>query len=299
MMQSGHGMFNAPGLGSGGPALQPSGVGFTIVDGAVTAMQRIFGTHTVNLPLPSGATFAVSGNTVTETLAGRNGTEVLQYTIDPSNASLYHLSAETATVSSPTTAYDNGRSFGYTFTISDGAVTGMQQFVGNATNSHSWNLSIDPSARFTVSGSTITETTVHGNAIETIQFVTSGTGGLYAVAQESTTFVQPGSATTLLCVQPYERAKFIFASNDTVTQVQLVRADGSLATVTVDGSTTFTKLAGGYVLETVSHGARSAFEVFHDGNGDGIYTAVAHGTGTSVDLVGLQAQITPAIDAIL
>jgi len=49
----------------------------------------------------------------------------------------------------------------------------------------------------------------------------------------------------------------------------------------------------------VTVGTHSAYEVFHDGNGDGIYTAVAHGTGTTVDLVGLKAQLLPSIEAVV
>jgi hypothetical protein len=52
-------------------------------------------------------------------------------------------------------------------------------------------------------------------------------------------------------------------------------------------------------VETIRRGTDTFYEVFHDGCGDGIYTAVAHGTGTRVDLAGLQAQITPQIDLLL
>jgi hypothetical protein len=51
-------------------------------------------------------------------------------------------------------------------------------------------------------------------------------------------------------------------------------------------------LAAGFVQETTTFGAHSAYEIFYEGSGSGgIYTEVAHGSGVSVDLVGLQAQL--------
>jgi hypothetical protein len=58
-------------------------------------------------------------------------------------------------------------------------------------------------------------------------------------------------------------------------------------------------LAPGFILETQKDGSTSRYEVFHDGNGDGVYTAVAHGSGTTIDLVGLKAQISAAMDGVL
>jgi hypothetical protein len=136
------------------------------------------------------------------------------------------------------------------------------------------------------------------NVIEQIKFAPSGTAGLYAVVSDSQTFVQAGNATTKLSVEPFERAKFTLDASNHITQVQTVRPDGTLKTVTTHSDTTFAQLAPGYVVETVTRGGHSHYEVFHDGNADGIYTAVAHGDGTTVDLVGLKAQISGVIDAV-
>ena len=68
------------------------------------------------------------------------------------------------------------------------------------------------------------------------------------------------------------------------------------------------ELAAGAVRFTITDGQVTGLEQAGVGNaerragrhgGDGIYTAVAHGAGTTVDLVGLQAQITAQIDALL
>ena len=71
-----------------------------------------------------------------------------------------------------------------------------------------------------------------------------------------------------------------------------VHADGTMTAITPHSDEAFTVLAPGLVEETFTHGPHTSFEVFADGNGDGIYTAVAHGEGVTVDLAGLQAQLT-------
>jgi hypothetical protein len=274
-----------------------SGFEFTISNGQVSGMERVFGSDTFSLTIPSSASFTVGSNSVTETLTGSRATEVVQFVQDASNTSLYHIGMETLTVTSPTTSYDNGVSFGYAFTISNGAVTGMQESFSYAGNTHTHNLFIAPTATFSMTNTGVTENLVYGNVLETIQFVASS-GGLYAVASDSESFIQPGAATTLLSVEPYERAKFTVDASNAISQVQAVLVNGAVQTVTLPAGISFSVLAPGYVLETRTNGSHSSYEVFHDGNGDGIYTAVAHGQGTTVDLVGLQAQITAAVNAV-
>ncbi len=279
-------------------SVTPNGFEFTIGNGQVTGMQRVVGSHTFDLRLPGNATFGVGAGTVTETVTGAKETEVLQFAQDPSNASLYHLASETETIANPTTTNANGTTSGYSFTISNGTVAGMQRVWGNATNTHTHDLLLSPTASFSVSGGTVTETRVEGNSVETLQFVASGSAGLYAVASETTNFIQAGSATTLLSVEPFDRAKFTVDAGGNVTQVQHVRPDGTVTTVTPNAHTSFSQLSTGDIQETVTNGTRSSYEVYHDGNGDGIYTAIAHGAGTTVDLVGLQAQLSATINAV-
>ena len=84
-----------------------------------------------------------------------------------------------------------------------------------------------------------------------------------------------------------------------MTGVERVLPDGTDKTITPGSGTTYSQLAAGYVLEVRTHGTHSSYEVYHDGNGDGVYTEVAHGSGSSVDLVGLQTQVTTAINGVL
>ncbi|MYM39839.1 hypothetical protein [Duganella qianjiadongensis] len=266
------------------------GFKFVITNGAVTAMSRVDGTHTASLRLPSDATFSVSGSTITETRSGSKGTETLQFVQDSSDATLYHLSTDVQTFNSSTSGS------AYTFTISNGAVTGVQHVLG--TKSHSEP--IDPTSKYVLgSDGKIVETSVHDNVIETITYVAGSTAGQYVIASDARTFVQAGSATTLLDVEGCDRAKFTIDASGAVTQVQQLRFDGSTSTVTVGSNTTYKQLEAGYVLEVQTHGSHTSYEVYHDGNGDGIYTEVAHGSGSTVDLVGLKAQINATIDGVL
>lgn len=276
-----------------------TGFEFTISNGTVTGMERVFGNKTIDLRIPSNATFSVGDSTVTETITGTLGNEVLQFVQDAGNTSLYHLASDTVTIANPTTTYDNGRTFGYAFTISDGSVTGEQITSGDATHTHTRTVSIPSTASFTVDGDTVTETIVLGNVVESIEFVASGTAGLYAVASDTRTLIQAGSSATALFVNPCNRAEFTIDSSGNVSQVQAVLKDGTLKQITTDASTTYTQPEAGYVIETQTHGRHTSYEVYHDGNGDGIYTEIAHGSGSTVDLVGLKAQLTSTIEAVL
>lgn len=283
--------FGAGWSGSQSGSSPEQGFEFTVTNGQVTGMERVFGSFTFDLQLPSNATFAVGTNTVTETITGTSATEVIQYTAESGNSSLYQVSEDTVTFTNPSTTSSNGHTLGYSFTVSNGTVTAEQETVGISTHTFSFNVPIPPAAIFSVGSGTVTETLVQGNAVETIQFVQPSGSSLYAVASESTAFVQPGTATTLLSVNPYDRAEFTI-SNGAVTQVQSVSPSGAVTTIVPNSHTTFTQLAPGFVEETTTFRSHSSYEVFYAGSGsNGIYTEVAHGSGTAVDLVGLQAQL--------
>ncbi|GGY13659.1 hypothetical protein GJV26_05530 [Massilia dura] len=269
-------------------------VQFTITDGQVTGLARVAGDHVIPVKLPADATFTVGTGTVTETITRGTTTEVSTYAVDTADSTLYHLSQDVKTFD---TTVASARS--YTFTVTDGSVTAVSESVGWSGNVRTVDVTKLAATSFTVEGGTITATTVHGNTLETLQF-TSTDGTTYHLASDTQAFAALGSATTALDVDPYDRLSFTF-SGDTVTAAQVVKADGTTVAVSTHGNTTvaYTQPEEGYVVQTVTYGTRTQFEVFHDGNGDGIYTEVAHGTGATVDIVGLQAQITTAIDALL
>jgi hypothetical protein len=265
---------------------------FTISDGQVTGIEHVIGSRTITSSLPANATFTVGAGTVTETLTRGTSSATLTYSADASDTGLYHLTQEvrsfdTTAATTPT----------YGFTLADGTVTAMTQTFGASGWTHSVAIDDLAASVFTVAGTTVTETAIRGNTLETLQYTTTD-GTTYKLATETLTVIPVGTATTALDVEPYERMRFTF-SGDTVTTAQSVKADGSTVDVHLGTTVAYAQVATGYVVETITRGNHAYYEVFHDGNGDGIYTAVAHGQGTTVDLVGLQTQITAQIDTLL
>ncbi|MCS0633168.1 hypothetical protein NX786_27920 [Telluria mixta] len=267
-------------------------VRFTISNGQVTGLEHVIGSRTIAAGPPADATFTVGTGTVTETLTRGTATATLTYTVDADDAGLYHLTQEvrsfdTTAATTPT----------YGFTVSGGAVTAMTQTFGTSGWAHSVAVGDLAASVFTVEGSTVTETAIRGNTLATLRYTTTD-GTTYKLASETLTVVPVGTAQTALDVEPYERMRFTF-DGATVSAAQSVKADGTAVDVHLGTTVAYALAAAGYVVETITRGNHSYYEVFHDGNGDGIYTAVAHGQGTTVDLVGLQSQITAQIDALL
>jgi hypothetical protein len=270
----------------------PGDVRFTIQQGRVTGIEHVVGSRAIATGLPANATFTVGAGTVTETVTRGAATATLTWTADPHDASLYHLTHEVRTFD--TTAADTPT---YGFTLRGGRVAAMTQAFGPAGDTHTVDATRLVASAFTVDGNTITETTIRGNTLATLTFTTTD-GTTYKLASETLSVVPAGPAATVLDVEPHERMRFTF-SGDTVTQAQAVKMDGSTIAVPPHAGVTYARPAAGYVVETIMRGTDTFYEVFHDGSGDGIYTAVAHGTGTKVDLAGLQAQITAQIDLLL
>ena len=285
-------MRDHPPVGRLADELATGDVRFTISDGQVTGIEHVIGSRTIASRLPADATFTVGTGTVTETLTRGAATATLTWTADASDTGLYHLTREVR--SFDTTAADTPT---YGFTVTGGTVTAMTQTFGSAGWSHTVAVAELAARVFTVDGNTVTETAIRGNTVETLRFTTTD-GTTYKLASETFTVIPVGSAATALDVEPYERMRFTF-DGSTVTAAQSVKPDGTTVDVHLGSTVAYAQAATGYVVETITRGSHTYYEVFHDGNGDGIYTAVAHGQGTTVDLVGLQAQITPQIDALL
>jgi len=285
-------MRDHPPAGRLADELASGDVRFTISDGQVTGIEHVIGSRTIATGVPANATFAVGTGTVTETLTRGTATATLTYTVDGADAGLYHLTQE---VRSFDTTATNTPTYG--FTTTGGAVTAMTQTFGASGWMHSVAVADLAASVFTVEGSTVTETAIRGNTLETLRFTTTD-GTTYKLASETLTVVPVGTAATALDVEPYERMRFTF-DGDTVTAARSVKADGTAVDVHLGTTVAYALAAAGYVVETITRGKHAYYEVFHDGNGDGIYTAVAHGQGTTVDLVGLQSQITAQIDTLL
>jgi hypothetical protein len=290
--ENGGGFGGGEGDGLGDHEFGPPQFQIAVSGGTVTGISEVFGSHSATLKIPSNATFTVGTGTVTETLTGTHETTVITFTTDTANTSVFDITNVTNTVTTPTTTAPDGDTAGFSFTITGGAVTAEQFSVTEDGTTHTRTITPPSDATFTVGTGTITETFAAGNTVQTITLVQPTGSTLYAVGSTSTTIVPAGSATTALNIEPFERAKFTVDSSGHVTPVQTVAPDGTATTVTPGSDVSFTQLAPGYVEEVRTHGSHSSFEVFFAGSGsNGVYTAVAEGQGSTVDLVGLQAQI--------
>ena len=284
-----------------GTSLTPlvRGYEFTLSNGEVTGMEWVNGWRAIDLRIPANASFSVGANasTVTETIAATWATQTIQYAADPNHAGLYYIDAQAVTVANPSTTTPYGTLHGYTFTSANGAITGMQEVYGTRV----FNLTLAPTARFSADSAqhTVTETLVRGNTVVTTTYLSPDGGPTYALAAHATDYVFAGASATPLWVQPYDRDMFSFDAAGNITQAHAVRADGSMVLIGPYAAVTFTKLEEVFVVETLNWCWVGRHEVYHDGNGDGIYTSIAQGPGTTVDLVGLQAQLNAAIDAVL
>jgi hypothetical protein len=264
---------------------------FTISNNQVTGMAEVWHGHARPLHVPGSASFTVGTGTVTESLNLPSGSETINFAQSQSDPTLYNIASETLTITNPTTSGWHGSSFGYAFTETNGAVTDMQAVWSHGSHSHTQDLPLSPGSAFVVNGSTITETLVHGAEVDAITYVQPTGSTLYAVSSETSTFIDPGTAATQLWVNAFDRDAFAITGG-AVTGVQSVGLDGTLTTITPPANASFSVLAPGFVEESFSHGSHSMYEVFYDPTGAGVYTEVAHGFGATVDLAGLQAQLS-------
>lgn len=264
---------------------------FTVTNGAVTAESVVWGNgHTHDVALTSAESFTVGTGAATETITSDSGTVTLDYTLESGSTTLYQVTGSSFTIANPTGAQPFGGTLTYDFTLTNGAVTGETETItfGHRTDTHTLNTPDD--AVFTVGTSTVTESWVSGNHVKSLTY-TALSGGGYAVSGGSSTDIAANGATTLLDVKSDRQALFTTDSGGAITAAEFVRHDGHTVSVSADSHIAFADLGSGYVEESFTWGNHSHFIVYYDGAGSGTYTDVAHGNGTTVDLVGLKAQI--------
>lgn len=76
-----------------------------------------------------------------------------------------------------------------------------------------------------------------------------------------------------------------------------VLSSGAEVAQVLDTDTSYSE-QNGFLIKSVNTGGLSSWEILRDGNGDGVYTAVAHGDCPVLDLVGL-AHSLEAVDHLL
>ncbi|MEV4783250.1 hypothetical protein [Burkholderia sp. LMU1-1-1.1] len=264
---------------------------FDIPNSVIAGAQRAYESYVANTPIPSVT------NLTTEIVSTAALTASTATAWDASNARATSVPPALG-YPHPAGAFDDH--VGYSFTVEDGAVTAVQITTKFGTTALSSTLPIGPTTTFSIGADgTVTENSVYGHTIERTDFKLSSETGLYTKTDVMVSDIPANGAATLLDVAPYARATFTFDANGAISAAQQVLPDGNKLTITPGGGLAYSSLEPGYVLETRSVGGYTFNEVYHDGNGDGIYTAVAHGSGNTVDIVGLKAQITGAIDSVL
>jgi hypothetical protein len=284
------------GFYSAGEFGSSAGFGFTIGASGVTAMTLMLGTKTIPLTIPANETFVVDSvaGTVKATFTNTNSTAAVLYTQDAVNKSLYHVSSETTTITAPTTTTPYGTE-GFNFIATGAVITGMQEVSTRNTTTTTHTLNVSPNAVFSGAvGATITETTVQGNSVAVTTFVQPVANGLYVEKSQSITLIQPGTATTLLDIEPSAHLNFTVAGN-AVTQVQAISRSGVATTITPPTGVAFQEVTAGdprFIEATFTWGTHTSYELFLLSTANGTYTEVAHGTGTAVDLVGINSQLS-------
>jgi hypothetical protein len=267
---------------------------FTIDAGHVTAMQQVVGGQAYDLPLPDKATssFGVGTNTVTETLLKPNSATVIVYVQEAGSTTLYDKADVTTTFTDPSTAHG-----GYAFAFdSSGAVTAEQRAEVEHGHTHAETVHLPLDAVFSVSSGAVTEQYAKGNEIDTISFAQPSGSTLYAVQYVEKTYIDAGAATTSLDVDADDRMTFSFDSSGAVTQAQRIDPHGGAHTV-AGSHVAFIQLGAdnSYVEKVTTHGSHSEYAVYYAGQStNGVYTEIAHGAGSTVDLAGLQAQVHAA-----
>ena len=185
---------------------------------------------------------------------------------------------------------------GYQFTVSNGAVTSVAE-VGHGMTKAKF---IKPYESYSVSGNDVLNTASKGIIQEISRYSDSDADGVYQKIAEAEvlnlTSAMPNAQLQNILVRS-DHMEFVFDA-DRVVAASHVLSNG---VVVSQNSDTVGKYAvqNGFVVESVTKGATTQWEVFRDGNNDGIYTEVAHGNGPLVDLIGLASNLATTADSLL
>ena len=264
---------------------------FTLTAGQVTGMALVDGKHVHTLSIPGSATFSVGAGTVTESLTTPTGSATVNFAETSATSNLYTMSSETLNVANPTTTTPKGGTDGFSFTSdTTGAITGVTHTTTRG--SHTFTDSWAPKAtdQFSASGSSVTETRLQGDQVETLTYTQPSGSSLYALASEQITVIPTGGSATALNVNPCDQMQFTL-SGGAVTAEARIGPNGTSHALSPSSGTTFTSLGSGYVEQVTTHGSHSSYTVFYAAPGASTYLEVAHGAGSTIDLAGLQAQI--------
>jgi hypothetical protein len=180
-----------------------------------------------------------------------------------------------------------GDAFG--FTITAGAVTAAEVTLPSGTVV---SLPLTTGVSYSVDGTDVLATRSNTLSTEVTRYSDTDADGLYEVVASSRVMTSTPPVDTL-GFSHVETVAVTLASG-VVTDVTQTRWDGTsnvLLSATVVPADTTWVISNGLLVETHTQtDALAHYEIFQDGNADGVYTEVASGTGELVDLVGVLAQ---------
>lgn len=184
----------------------------------------------------------------------------------------------------------------FSFTITDGVVTAAGIKLPSGTTVAK---PLSQGVTYTVDGADVLATRTSSKGVETQRFSDTDADGLYEVVASSKVM----TAAPVLNSKGYSNRETLSVTLDTagttVTGVSEIHRNGSTevllsSTVTPPANVTWT-VQQGLVVETITNtSGQSHWEVFRDGNNDGVFTEVASGNGALIDLVG----VISATDAV-
>lgn len=182
----------------------------------------------------------------------------------------------------------------FSFTIEAGAVTdaSVQTRAGTMID-----LPSPEGLSYSVQGETVVATMVHDASTVTRVYSDTDDDGLYEVVASSRVMTQapdaaasgPGGAHTVTVTLDAAKTDVLEVSRtgrggNEITIYSSTEAQAN-ANVSVDWS-----VQQGLVVQTVTTAdGHARYEIYRDGNADGVYTQVATGTGTMPELVGVVA----------
>jgi hypothetical protein len=175
----------------------------------------------------------------------------------------------------------------YSFTVLDGAVTTASMKLSSGTTV---SMPLNTGIVYSVSGSDIVATRSTSQAIDTIVYRDTNANGLYEIVANA----QVETTVPTVNMQGFvsrEQLKMTLGADGVVTGVSQLNGKGGekvLLSAAVSNSSTSWTVQQNLLVETSTSGSGLArWEIFRDGNKDGIYTEVAHGTGPLIDLTGV------------
>lgn len=177
----------------------------------------------------------------------------------------------------------------FTFTIASGAVTAAGLTLPSGSKV---SLPLTTGVTYSVSGSDVLATRTNAMATDVLRYSDADADGLYAVTAQS--HVLTTAPTVNALGFPMREALSVTLSGTQVTAVSQTRWDGTekvLLSATVVPTATTWAINNGLLVQThTTPNGQAQWEVFRDGNADGVYTEVASGNGTLIDLVGVVSQ---------